>query len=253
MTKKFKIKDLEAEADRDSRTRQDFTRLSLDDLTDDESVVPMLENPSAPTQEPDASKLKAEVAAKPQSEINVKVITRPEVTKEQVSFKRNHFFTYLFKVLSFAIILICLDLSVHFLKILENVDVLKLENFDSILYGMDMKWNVIKLCAFLTGIYLMTSDDKLVLNNYGIECRSISVTNMFFTSSKVLLRWEEIVAVEYKVRLFEPHLFFYGMNKEKLGQIDFNLESPKDFFQFVEKNAGKNHPLFKIQRELSSI
>ena len=261
MTKKFNIKDLEQDPDRTSQGMADYTKISLDDLVEDEQSIPtpdkneptLNEENSPPSPGTEVPKIKLNIPSKSKQDVKEAVVTRVELSKDQVSFKRNQMYSFLLKLLGFSTILIALDLTAHVLKVLEKIDISKIENFDSIFYGLDMKWNMIKFFVFLTGTYMITPDDKLVLNRYGIECRSVEVLNMFFVSSKVMLTWDEIAAVEYKVKLFEPHLFFYGINKEKIGQIDFNLESPDEFFKTIEKYAGKHHPLFKIRAKLTSI
>ena len=257
MTKKFKIKDLEIDPDGDGRTRADFTKISLDDLSDEVKVVPnvvtapaAIEKALPPLPVPEIRTIKEEKVDKAKSEIKEKVIPKVEVSKDQVSLQRKQLYVYLFKVLSFATIVVALDVAIHFLKFFEHVDVLKIENFDSILIGVDLKWNVIYLFSFLSGVYLITPDEKLIMSRVGIQCRRVDVMNMFFTSTKVMLTWDEIITVKYKVKLFEPYLFFYGANEEAIGQVALNLESPKEFFQLVEKYAGRAHPLFKIQSSI---
>lgn len=254
MTKKFKIKDLEVEPDVDSRTRHDYTKINLDDLTEDESAV-ITPQPTAPPpifEEPPITKTEVQpkITNEAKENVTIKVI---EASKEQFTFKRNLFHAYFFKVLGFATALLVLDLAGHFLKFFEEIDVLKMENFKSMFYGTDPKWNIIKLVSFLVGAYLLTSDEKLVVKKTGIECRRFETMMIFFTSTKVVLSWEDIVFVKYKVSLFEPYLFFYGVNNEELGRIDFALDSREDFFRFIEKYAGKNHPLYKIKGHIASL
>ena len=264
MTKKFKIKDLDNEADLTSRSDKDYTKISIDDLKDETKIDLVLpqkspekinEKPKKPKDNPSPTvELKKVVPAVAKAEAKPeKIVAKAEVISDHVRFNRHQLHSYILKVLSYATVLIIIDLVIHFLKRVDDIDVLKLDNYHSIYFGQDLNWNVIRVGCFLLFIFLITSNEKLVVNKKGIYCSKIDLINFLFTSSKVYLSWDEIAEVKYKIKFFEPYLYFYGKNEKQLGQVDFFLENADDFFKYIEQNAGKDHPLYKAKAQLASI
>ncbi len=113
--------------------------------------------------------------------------------------------------------------------------------------------NLVKIISFLLIVHWMSPKGHIVVNRRGIYCSHVMVMNLFFTSSKIFLPWGDIKVAKYKVRFFEPYLFFYGHDNVELGRVDFSIDNRKDFFKFIEKNAGKNHPMSLVQKEIDSF
>jgi hypothetical protein len=265
MVKKLKIKELHEEPERSGQDIGDLTMISLDDLASDTTLeVPDLEAPAvhpgtdamAPSRSrPVSSKESQEKKPEPSGSVAKKkhVETRVEIINDQVSFERNQLNLHIFKGLSVAFILFALDLILHFLQILDGVEVLKLENFDSFYFNDDQLLNLAKIVAFFLVVHWMTPKSKLTINRRGIFCQHVTIMNLFYSSSQVFLSWDEIKSVKYNVRLFEHYLFFYGDDNVELGQIDFTIDQKKEFFKFIEKNAGKNHPVTIVQKDIKLV
>jgi hypothetical protein len=262
MVKKLKIKELKDDPESLGQDRDDLTRISLDDLDLEVSLeVPDIKNSVENTDTinkelsgPKTSPIKEIVEKKLDSSKadtkKTQVETRVEVIDDQLSLERNQINLHLFKGLSFAFIFLILDLIMHLFKILEGVDILSFENFDSIYFNNDQLLNFAKILGFFLIVHWMTPKGRVMLNRRGIFCQHVMVMNLFYSSSQVFLSWDEIKSVKYNVSFFEPYLFFYGADKVELGQIDFTIEQKKEFFKFVEKNAGKNHPIAIVQKEI---
>lgn len=233
MTKKLKIKDLENDpnlpADKTESTTQVIGKLSIDDLSDDYEI------PIAPKGT--------------RTESGEKNRTTESAVDNLVYFERNFYISYFSKAISSLVALFCLDLTSHLMKVLDGVDVMNLSNFHSIFLGGSTNWLICKIAAFLLLVFFLASKKEIVANKKGIYgTNAVFFHNIFFVSKKVFIPWGKIAKVELKMRLFEPYLFFYGPKNEKLGDLEFSVRSREAFFQYIEKYAGRNHPLFNIKK-----
>lgn len=246
MTKKFKLKDLEQEADQNARD-ETYKKISLDALKEETRVyVPVEEeDPAVHPESPKTQK------RDPQKSIsNKKVIVREEVVNEIIEIDRDGLKSFFLRALTFAVIFFAVDVVLHFLKILDQVDVLNPASFDSVYFSGNETWNVVTGVAFLLVVNFLTPSDKILMNTKGLRCRKAEVTNFIVISSQILLQWNEIASAEYKYRFFEPYIFFYSLDCEEIGHIDVTFKNNDDFFKAVGKLAGVDHPVYKLRSQL---
>lgn len=252
MTKKIKIKDLEdstvfhekrsEEAPKpESKARvRGARKLSIDELEDDE-ILP--------------KEKKAEVSKNSVSQSIVtpspEIKTPPKKKDELVYFSRSFFASFLIKIANVFLVFLVLNL-VYFLLTYLDGRVINLEDFVSFTLSGSKKWFILKGAGLLILAYFFTNKKDVRILTGGIFCNKTQIVHsVFFSSQEVYLPWTEIKSVRYKFRFFEPYLFFYDEEEVLIGQLEFSLKNKKDFFLRVEKFTGKNHPLVKIQEEIS--
>lgn len=167
---------------------------------------------------------------------------------ESVTFDRSIAHLYFYKMFSFLFIMSTFELLMHFLKHLDGLNVFDPANFTSYFFGTYTEWNILKVMVLVLVVYVMTPHEKVMMNKKGILCHRVDLMYFFFTAQRVFIQWDEIAKVEHHLRFFEPYLFFYDKEGKVLGQLDFSLSRPEDFFYFIEKNVGKNHPIFSTKK-----
>lgn len=235
----------------DIEATRNVTRISLLDLPDEipgkkETDVPLPPETEAPIS------IAQVVGEKPITKKNkapLPLVSKParEVV-ENVMFDRSFVRLYIYKMSSFLFIMTVFEVLVHGLKYFDGVDILDPANFSSFFFGTYTELNILKVLLMILVVYLMTPYGKLIVNRKGILCHKVDMMYFFFTSQRVFLKWGDIARVEYHLRFFEPHLFFYDKEGKVLGQIDFSLRSPRDFYSFVDQNVGKNHPINQTKK-----
>jgi hypothetical protein len=234
MEKKIKLDELPDEIRVEEKT-QAVSRISLKAI-------------SAPPQEeiPVAQKLERAIdknrTVKKVIEPIIPVIKKP-APLENVFFVRNSSKSFWLRSLSLVMVLVMLDLVMHFIKSIEGVDVMDWENYQSLfLIGGDGWWPL-KICALLLVAYMLTPNSPIAANAKGIYASQVQLLNIFYTSQLVYIPWQDIHSVSFESRFFEPYMFFYGKNKEKLGQIEFTPKDGKAFFKYIASEVGKGHPI----------
>ncbi len=251
MTKKFKLKNLEEEPVRIGQLDRTRAKVSIDDLKDETSVRLELPTRSAEVkpQESRVFKAKDEVPKISPQKVVISGVQLP-ILKDTVEFERDLLKSYVLRIISFGLALGTFDLLLHLLKRLEGIDILSPKNFDSIIFVNEMNLNIVRVFCFLFVVYLLTPKDKLILNRKGIRCRKVEIISLFFTSEWIFIQWNEIAKVEYRIRFFEPFIFFYDHEGIVLGQIDYSINDSKNFFQTVGEYASKYHPLYQARAKL---
>jgi hypothetical protein len=235
MTKKFKIKDLEddsylpmSKAENESRVIEKI--VDIDKLPDEVEI------------------LKAKVLSS--DTVSPSLNSKVE-TEKLVYFERNLIVSYFSKAFSTLVVLICLELVSHFMKFFDEVNVLNTENFHSLFFSGEMRWVLCKIVGILILVYFISNKDQIVLNKKGLYCVKPEITDtIFFTPKNIFIPWEKMASVELKMRLFEPYLCFYDSKETKLGHLEFSIAAKDKFFTYVERHAGKDHPLYKIKESL---
>jgi hypothetical protein len=247
MNKKFKIKELENEADLKGRDLT-VTKISMESLDDDPSLAQEIE-PSVKVETNKTSIIKKQ---NPKSTFTVDIPPPKEkVVENNYVLKYNQTRSYFFKSINFFFIFICIEVLNHLLKMMDGIDILDVKNFDSLTFGSNMELNVAKVGIFFLLLYFFTPEETLILNRHGVFCKKNEIQNLFFKSKDVLMPWQQIMNVEHKMKLFEPYLFLYDIHYKELGRIHLTLENPKDFFILVEQFAGSAHPIMKFQKKMS--
>jgi hypothetical protein len=231
MTKKIKIKDLEDDPNlpkpKEERTSQVMDWGDVERLPEDEISIEPKNTP----------KENLEVREKPR-----------QVVEKLVYFKRNFLVSYFTKCFSVFLVFVTLDFISHIMKFFDGVNVTDFSNFQSIFLGGGTNWVICKLIGFLIGVYFISNKDNIVANKKGLYCVNPEITDtIFFTPKNVFIPWEQMSKVKLKMRLFEPYLFFYDNNDNKLGHLEFSVESREKFFSYIESNTGKTHPLVLIK------
>jgi hypothetical protein len=254
MTKKFKINELENDPNLPPGKKEGNTQVSrkvlVDELSDEDEFLSSRHEVSSPTPTPKDKSSQKEIKNS-RSSVEIKESPRPHVEKS-VYLERNIFISYLARATSVLVVLTCIDFIYNLLKYFDGVDVSKLENYHSLFLWGATNWLICKIIGFLIFVYFTASKEEIKLNSKGIYCQEIEVLNsIFFSSNITFITWDKISSVKFKMRLFEPYLFLYGQTDEKIGQIEFSILSKDTFFDYVLKNAGKEHPLYKIKNEVS--
>lgn len=231
MVKKFKIKDLEDDpnlplekSESDSRTIKTIT--DIDMLPDEAEIVkskPVVEIPSLP----------------------VNSNTQKE---KPVYFERNIVVSYFSKGLSVSVALLSFELISHFIKYFNEIDVFNRENYHSYFFSGNSNWVLCKVVAVFIFVYFITNKESIVMNKKGIQCIDSEIGDfLLFKQENVFITWDQISRLELKIRLFEPYLYFYDSKENQLGHVEFSIKDKDKFFTFIEKNAGKDHPICKLK------
>ncbi|HXH73636.1 MAG TPA: hypothetical protein VNJ08_01625 [Bacteriovoracaceae bacterium] len=253
MKKKQKVHDIPDYDDQADVTRN-VTRISLTDLPDATRVDHVLPLPpvekAISVQEfitPVEKKVDFKKVSRvtPEDPVIERIPARPVL--ERISFDRSILHLYCYKSFSFILVIAIFELTIHLLKFLEGVDVLDPYTFTSFFFGTYVAWNPAKVMGFFAAMYLITPKEKIYANSKGIYCSQVDLVYWFYSSRVIYLKWEEIAKVDCHMRFMEPFIFFLNGEGKVIGQMDFSLTSPKDFFYYVEQHAGKNHPLSQIK------
>lgn len=261
MTKKIKLKDLEEDNELVDFIVQEKTgldKISLDDFVSDEPENLFNEDlPNDLPTVPVKKKIIKTKKVKAQIEDGVKVVEKKEVDIRRLKkyvVKRSILKTFLSKLLSFVLILGAIELANHVMRYFDEVNILDISNFQSVLISDDMSMNIVKGILFLLFVYFITPKENIIINKAGIYCTNTSIVSSYFlVLNSVFVSWNKIEEAHFQFKLFEPYVILYGVDENIIGRFNFNLENNDSFFELIGRYVSQDHPLMKLKTEVRSF
>ena len=184
---------------------------------------------------------------KPEIKIEKKV--KPSLKK--VRFSRNLISSFFYKSLGFITILFVIDVISHAFQFFDGINIMDINNYQSIYFSSSKAWIILKFLVFFFGIFIFTPTNDVSVNKEGIYCVKSKPQGVMYRQEEIYLKWDEISGVLFKTMLFEPYLVFYNKKWEKIGMLQFALNDEKKFFNFILKQTSNEHPLYLVKDKLS--
>ncbi len=255
------IKEHKKKLKEDNKTRTKLERHSLTEIKKVEASAPQV-NDTAPKVErvslkeaikeesPQFNKIKAKRKKKKKISTPKPEVRVIEIQKAQ--FKRGFIKSYIGKFLSYTTVLCVFEAANYIVQSYELKGRFNFGEFHSMFIFPDINYTYIFIAVSILFVSLITPKKSIQITEHGIACSNSSIVNYFFlTVNDTFVKWDQITKAKFKFNLFEPYLIFYDKDGMQIGYINFNITKRKLFFDKVQSFTSKDHPVVKVQKDVT--